>query len=608
MCGIVGYIGNRKAKSILIDGLKKLEYRGYDSAGIALYEDDNLFIKKEKGKIVNLEKSLNDKYKSNLGIAHTRWATHGKPSKNNSHPHYNKDQTIAVVHNGIIENYIEIKEWLKNEHNYEFVTETDTEVVGHLIDYYYKDNLKEAFKKTIKKLKGAFALGVISAKEPDKLFTYRKDSPLVIGIGDNEKFIASDVPAILKHTNKVIFLENNEMGILQKDKIEIFDKNNKKINKEIVTIDWTLEDAQKDGYPHFTIKEINEQPKGIQKVLDHRLNKDNEIILQGVKLDKKELENISKIYIIACGTSYHAGLIGKFLIEKYAKIPVLVEIASEFRYREPVIDENTLVIAVSQSGETIDTLKAIRQAKNKGARIMSIVNVVGSSIDRESDDVFYTWAGPEIGVASTKAYTTQLATFYLLSLFMAKKLNKIELKEYENILNNLRDIPKKIQEILDKSKDIEKIAKKYVDRKSVFFIGRGLDAEISYEASLKLKEISYINSFAIEAGELKHGTIALIEKNSLVVSLATQEYLYDKMRSNMQEVNARDGKILSVVQKGKDDIKDVSDDVLFIPNTIDALTPLLSIIPMQLLAYYVSVEKGNDVDQPRNLAKSVTVE
>lgn len=608
MCGIVGYIGNKKAKDVLIDGLKKLEYRGYDSAGIALYEEDKIFIKKEKGKIINLEKSLDNEHEATLGVAHTRWATHGKPSKINSHPHYNKDKTIAVVHNGIIENYQQIKEWLIKEDNYEFVTETDTEVIAHLIDYYYKDDLEKAFEKAIKKLKGAYALGVFSSKEPDKLFAYRKDSPLVIGIGDNEKFIASDVPAILKHTNKVMFLENNEMAILKRDELKVFDKDNKKINKEIVTIDWTLEDAQKDGYPHFTIKEINEQPKGIQKVLDHRLNKDNDIILEGVKLDKKELKNISKIYIIACGTSYHAGLVGKFLIEKYAKIPVLVEIASEFRYRDPVIDENTLVIAVSQSGETIDTLKAIRQAKNKGARIMSIVNVVGSSIDRESDDVFYTWAGPEIGVASTKAYTTQLATFYLLSLFMAKKLDKIELKEYENILDNLRKIPKKIQEILDKSKDVEKIAKKYVDKKSVFFIGRGLDAEISYEASLKLKEISYINSFAIEAGELKHGTIALIEKDSLVISLATQQYLYDKMRSNMQEVNARDGKILSVVQKGKDDIKDISDDVLFIPNTLDTLTPLLSIIPMQLLAYYVSVEKGNDVDQPRNLAKSVTVE
>ena len=607
MCGIIGYIGEKNAVPVIIEGLKKLEYRGYDSAGIAINIGKELKIEKKQGRIINLEKSLDNDLYANVGIGHTRWATHGEPSEINAHPHYNTDKSIAVIHNGIIENYTEIKKWLESE-GIEFISETDTEVIAHLVSYNYKGDLVKAVTESLKRLRGAYALGVVAKDEPDKIVAVRKDSPLVIGLGEDENFIASDVPAILKHTKKVLYLDNDDMAILTKNEVKIFNGNGDRIEKEIETIEWDMEAAEKGGYPHFTIKEINEQPEGIQKVIDRRINVDGKIVLDGINLSKNDIEKISRIYIVACGTSYHAGLVGKYVIEKFAKLPVQVEIGSEFRYKDLLIDDKTLIITVSQSGETLDTLQSLRIAKEQGARIMSIVNVVGSSIARESDDVFYTWAGPEIGVASTKAFTTQMLTFYLIALFMADKLDVIEKEEYDNIVNEIKKIPNHIQKILDNYKDIQKIADEQFNNEKIFFIGRGLDVEISYEASLKLKEISYINSQAIAAGELKHGTIALIEEGTLVVAIATQDKLYEKMLSNIKEVKARKGSILSIAKEHNDEINEISDYRLSIPNTIDILTPLLSIVPMQLFAYYVSVAKGNDVDMPRNLAKSVTVE
>jgi glucosamine--fructose-6-phosphate aminotransferase (isomerizing) len=607
MCGIIGYIGSGNAVPVIIDGLKKLEYRGYDSSGIAINVKNELVIEKKEGRIVNLENILDKDLYANIGIGHTRWATHGEPSEINAHPHYNEKKSIAVIHNGIIENYIEIKKWLI-EKNVEFVSETDTEVIAHLIGYYYKDDLVLAVKESLKKLRGAYALAVIVKDEPDKIVVVRKDSPLVIGLGKGENFIASDVPAILKYTKNVIYLDNDEMAILTKDNVDVFNKNGEEVKKNIETIEWDIEAAEKGGYPHFTIKEINEQPEGLQKVIDRRITSDGKIVLDGINLTKEDIEKISRIYIVACGTSYHAGLVGKYVIEKFAKLPVQIEVGSEFRYKDPLIDENTLIISVSQSGETLDTLQSLRIAKEQGARIMSIVNVVGSSIARESDDVFYTWAGPEIGVASTKAFTTQMLTFYLIALFMAEKLGTIEKDKYDEIVKSIKNIPSRIQSILDNSDDIKLIAEKQSNNEKIFFIGRGLDVEISYEASLKLKEISYINSQAIAAGELKHGTIALIEEGTLVVAIATQDKLYEKMISNIKEVKARKGSILSIAKSGNNEIDDISDYVIKIPDTMDILTPLLSIVPMQLFAYYVSVARGNDVDKPRNLAKSVTVE
>ncbi len=607
MCGIIGYIGEKNAVPVIIDGLKKLEYRGYDSAGIAINIGNELKIEKKQGRIINLEKSLDNDLYANVGIGHTRWATHGEPSEINAHPHYNIDKSIAVIHNGIIENYTELKKWLEGE-GIKFISETDTEVVAHLVSYYYNGDLVKAVTESLKRLRGAYALGVVAKDEPDKIVAVRKDSPLVIGLGKEENFIASDVPAILKHTKNVLYLDNDDMAILTKNEVKIFNGNGDRVERDIETIEWDMEAAEKGGYPHFTIKEINEQPEGIQKVIDRRINDDGKIVLDGINLSKDDIEKISRIYIVACGTSYHAGLVGKYVIEKFAKLPVQVEIGSEFRYKDPLIDDKTLIITVSQSGETLDTLQSLRIAKEQGARIMSIVNVVGSSIARESDDVFYTWAGPEIGVASTKAFTTQMLTFYLIALFMADKLEVIEKEKYDSIIKEIKKIPNDIQTILDNYKDIQKIADEQFNNEKIFFIGRGLDVEISYEASLKLKEISYINSQAIAAGELKHGTIALIEEGTLVVAIATQDKLYEKMLSNIKEVKARKGSILSIAKEGNNEINDISDYRLSIPNTIDILTPLLSIVPMQLFAYYVSVARGNDVDMPRNLAKSVTVE
>lgn len=609
MCGIVGYIGAKHAVPVLIEGLSKLEYRGYDSAGIAVYHDGKIEVEKAKGRLMNLEKQIeNVPYTATIGIGHTRWATHGEPSDVNAHPHTNGQQTIAVIHNGIIENYLELKKWLVAECGAEFKSETDTEVIAHLIDYYYEDDLFDAVYKAVDRMEGAYAIGVICKDEQDRLIAVRKDSPLIVGLGEEENFIASDIPALLKYTRDVLLIENDEFVELTKDGVTIYDALRQEVKRDPFKVTWDVESAEKEGYEHFTLKEIHEQPKGVRETVTRRLDAENNITLEGVNITKEDLENINKVYIVACGTAYHAGLIGRFAIQKFAGIPVECDIASEFRYRDPFIDDKTLFIAVSQSGETLDTLQSLREAKRKGARVLSVVNVVGSSVARDSDDIFYTWAGPEIGVASTKAFTTQLSAFYMIALHFGRMLGRIEEDRYQAIMKQLLDMPMYIQQVLDKEEEIQRYASEQFNNESVFFMGRGVDVDIAFESSLKLKEISYINSFAIAAGELKHGTIALLEKGTLVIALATQERLYDKMISNIKEVKARGAHVFSIAKEGDSLINEVSDEVFTIPAVMDELTPMLSVIPMQLYAYYVSLMRGNDVDKPRNLAKSVTVE
>lgn len=611
MCGIVGYIGNNQAVPVLINGLSRLEYRGYDSAGVAVYNADTkgLDVKKCKGRLKNLEEVLEQSpLTAQVGIGHTRWATHGEPSVLNAHPHLNQSGEIAVIHNGIIENYMKLKDWLIDEKGVEFKSETDTEVIAHLVATFYEGDLLDAVNKAVEKMEGAYAIGVICKDEPDKIVAVRKDSPLIVGIGEGENFLASDIPAILKYTKKVYLIENDETVLMTKDDITIFDALGQKVDRDVFEVTWDADAAEKEGYEHFTIKEINEQPTGVHATLHRRLDADDNIVLDGIKLTKEDLDNFNKIYIVACGTAYHAGLIGKYAIEKLANIPVEVDIASEFRYRDPFIDDKTLFIAVSQSGETLDTLQSLREAKRRGARILSVVNVVGSSVARDSHDVFYTWAGPEIGVASTKAFTTQLTAFYLIAMHMGRLKGTVDNAMYTTLLNNLKDMPQAIQSVLDNYEVVQQLADEQFNNESVFFMGRGVDVDIAFEASLKLKEISYINSFAIAAGELKHGTIALIEKGTLVVAYATQERIFDKMLSNIKEVKARGAHVVAIAQHGHEEIAKVADQVLWIPRTMDVLAPILSIVPMQLFAYYVSLARGNDVDKPRNLAKSVTVE
>lgn len=608
MCGIVGYLGHKKATEVLVNGLSKLEYRGYDSSGVAINTNNNLEIRKFKGRLSVLSDDLEkNPINGGLGIGHTRWATHGEPSDVNSHPHFNKDKSIAVVHNGIIENYLELKEELKKE-GYEFLSQTDTEVVAHLVDKYYAGNLLDAVYKATEKLKGAYALGVICKDNDKELVAVRKDSPLIVGLGEDENFVASDIPAILNYTKKVYFLENNEFVHIVDNNVTVLDINKNVVKKTVNEITWDVESASKGGYEHFMLKEINEQPNGIKETLIRRLDDNNNIKLEDIKITKDELEKINKVYIIACGTAYNAGLIGKYAFEKFAKIPVICDIASEFRYSNPFVDENTLVILASQSGETADTLASLRYAKENGARIMSITNVVGSSIARESDDVFYTWAGPEVAVASTKAYTTQLTAFYMIALDFAIKKGTITKECYYEIIDKLKYIPEKVQNILDNSEAIKNIAKKLTSSKDIFYLGRGLDYSIAIEASLKIKEISYVHAEAFAAGELKHGTIALIEKGVPVISILTQDDLFEKMVSNMEEVRARGAYVIAIAKEGNKEVEKVSDDVIYIPKIDDKISGILSVVPLQLLAYYVADLKGCDVDKPRNLAKSVTVE
>ena len=611
MCGIVGYTGRDNARDIIIDGLKKLEYRGYDSAGIALLMDGKINIKKHVGGIENLENLIaGQNLYSHTGIGHTRWATHGAPSDINAHPHASEDGRVAIVHNGIIENYVELKEELISEYGMHFKSETDTEVVAHLIGLYMRESdcLEDAVYKAMGRMRGAYAIVAISADDPDKLVAVRKDAPLIAGLGKGSNFIASDIPALLKYVKEIYLIENGEMVVVTPDSVKIFDENRNPVKREVFHVTWDVDAAEKEGYEHFMLKEIFEQPKGISETINRRLDENGMIKLDGISLTREELDRFSKIYIVACGTAYHAGLVGKTIIEKFAKIPVEVDVASEFRYRDPLVDENTLFIAISQSGETLDTLAALREAKRKGARILSVVNVVGSSVARESDDVFYTWAGPEIAVASTKAYTTQLTCMYLLGLYMGLERGTITKEFYRKFIRELSEIPKKLEGYLKKTGEIEALAKILYNRDQVFFIGRGLDSSIAYEGSLKLKEISYINSFAIAAGELKHGTIALMEPGTLVLALATQDFLYEKMISNIQEIKARGAHVLSIAKDGNRAIETQSNEAIYIPPCRDELTPLLSVVTLQLFSYFVAKERGCNIDKPKNLAKSVTVE
>ena len=609
MCGIVGYFGKSDAVQIILEGLEKLEYRGYDSSGIAIIENGKLSTRKLAGRLSKLKTSLEKNHIcGTVGVGHTRWATHGTPSDINAHPHVNEKETIAVVHNGIIENYMPLKKELI-EKGYKFNSDTDTEVVVHLIDMYYDGDLLQAVFKTVERLKGAYALGVVSSLAPDELIAVRYESPLVLGIGDDELFVASDIPAILKRTRNVVYLENNDVVRLSNDGYEIYDKKRNKIDREIKTIEWDVEAATKEGFDHFMIKEIYQQPKAISDTLYRRLDDNGDIYLENIKIDKETIDSINKIYIVACGTAYHAGLVGKYAMEKFLKIPVIADIASEFRYNDNLIDDKTLVIIVSQSGETADTLAALREAKRKGARILSITNVVGSSVARESDDLFYTWAGPEIAVASTKAYTTQLVAFYILALYFGRLKGTLEKVVYEEILEELKNISNKVNKAIENGAvEAKNIAEKIKTKHSMFYIGRSLDYYTAMEGALKLKEISYIHTEALAAGELKHGTIALIEEDTPVLAIATQKNLYEKMVSNIKELKARKAYVIGITREKNKDLESICDKVIYLEESFDIFMPLLTVILPQLIAYYTAIARGNDVDKPRNLAKSVTVE
>ena len=608
MCGIVGYVGNKNATDFLIEGLSKLEYRGYDSAGIAVINNGEVEIVKHKGRLANLSRELeNNPAEGTIGIGHTRWATHGEPSDINSHPHQASKGDITVVHNGIIENYAELTKFLK-EQGYEFKSATDTEVIPNLIHYYYNGDLFEAVAKTIERLEGSYALGVICGNEPDKIVAVRKDSPLIVGLGDNEKFIASDIPAVLSYTRDVYLLEDKEYVLVTRDGVKVLTATGEEINKEIYKVTWNEDSAEKGGYEDFMLKEIYEQPKAVRDTLAGKIALGKEITLDNVKFTKEELENFDRVYIVACGTAYHAGLVGKTVIEKMAKIPVEVDVASEFRYKEPLITEKTLIIVVSQSGETADTLAVLRDGKKQGARVLAITNVVGSSVSREAHDVIYTLAGPEIAVASTKAYVTQLVAFYILGLYFASLKETVSEEYVEEIKKELLAIPEKIEAVLENQEGVKKYAAENYEQRDIYFLGRGVDYAVALEGSLKLKEISYIHCDAYAGGELKHGPIALIDKGTAVITLLTQEALKDKMISNVREVSTRGGNIFAIANQGDEIAKTVAEEVVYIPKTVDLLTPLVSVVPLQLLSYYVAKNKGCDVDKPRNLAKSVTVE
>ncbi|MBU3089055.1 glutamine--fructose-6-phosphate transaminase (isomerizing) [Clostridium gasigenes] len=608
MCGIVGYVGNREASPILVEGLSKLEYRGYDSAGVAIIENGDLTVKRCKGRLKNLENNLEkEPVKGTIGIGHTRWATHGEPSDSNSHPHSNAEGTISVVHNGIIENYIKLREWLGSK-GYKFYSETDTEVIPNLIDYYYKGDLFEALTKAITKMEGSYAIGVICKNEPDKLIAVRKDSPLIVGLGKDEFFIASDIPAVLEYTREVYLLEDKEFVIITNDGVTLKTEDGEVIDKEIFHVTWDIDAAEKGGFEDFMLKEVYEQPKAIRDTLTSRIAGDAKVSLENIKFTKEELDKFDRVFIVACGTAYHAGLVGKTVIENLAKIPVEVDIASEFRYRQPLITKNSLLIVISQSGETADTLAVLRDSKKLGATVLAVTNVVGSSVSREAHHVLYTWAGPEIAVASTKAYETQLIAMYILGLYFGEVKETISKEESSIIKEEIANLPSKVEMILTQKEELQKFAAKNYMDKDVFFLGRGLDYAIALEGSLKLKEISYIHSEAYAGGELKHGPIALIEKGTVVIALLTQDKLKDKMISNIREVITRGAKVLAIANEGDKDIEGVVDGVIYIPNTNPILTPVLSVVPLQLIAYYMAKEKGCDVDKPRNLAKSVTVE
>lgn len=609
MCGIVGYIGARRAVPVLLEGLKKLEYRGYDSAGVAVIEKGKLYLNRSVGKLHMLEGKINgDDHQAQVGIGHTRWATHGRPSDSNSHPHTDCTGKIAVVHNGIIENYLELKEWLENK-GHVFKSETDTEVLPHLVEHFYQGDLLSAVEKMVSRLRGSYAAVVLSEDHPDTLMAARKDNPLIIGVGEGEYFFASDIPAIINYTRKIIVLADGEIAVLKRDGMQVY-KDGMTVEKKIETITWDTKAAEKSGYPHFMIKEINEQPRALRDTLTGRIAPDySGVELKEVNLTPEEIKKIKKIAIVACGTAYHAGIVGKYVMEKMLRIPVEVDIASEFRYRNPLIDQDTLTVIISQSGETADTLAALREAKNRGSRVVAITNVVGSSIAREADDVIYTWAGPEIAVASTKAYITQLIGVYMLTMYLGKGLGVIPKAEMESILHHLYRLPNQAQEILDNlSEQLNVMAEVFNKWEDSFFIGRGLDYAVALEGSLKLKEISYVHAEAYAAGELKHGTLALIVEDVPVLALCTQPDVFEKTVSNIKEIKARGAHVVGVAFEGNTELKKSVDQVIYLPETLPLLAPVLTVVPLQMLAYYASIHRGCDVDQPRNLAKSVTVE
>lgn len=607
MCGIIGYIGEKQAYPILIDGLSKLEYRGYDSAGIALLDEDQLEIVKSVGRLRKLEEKIGEQVPfGTMGIGHTRWATHGRPCDQNAHPHSDCTGEYVVIHNGIIENYHSLREWLRAE-GHIFRSETDTEVLSHLVEQYFRGDLKEAVRQVMEKVSGSYALVVMSERDPHRLICARKDSPLVIGLGEGENFIASDIPALLKYTRKTIILEDGELAEVSRDDV-IVENHGKLLTKEVFYVEWDVVAAEKDGYEHFMLKEIHEQPKAIRDTLRSRITADGLVNLAELNLAEDEIWQLRKVVMVACGTAYHAGLVGKYVFEKLLRLPVEVDVASEFRYRNPLLGEDTLVVVISQSGETADTLAAMRLAKEKGSPVVAITNVVGSTVSREAGRVIYTWAGPEIAVASTKAYITQLIVLYLFALQIGQTAGLIPEVEIVAMTAALKKLPMDVAGIIAKEEIIKKFAERIKDWEDTFFIGRGLDYAVALEGSLKLKEISYIHAEAYPAGELKHGTLALITENIPVIALATQPELYEKMWSNIKEVKARDAYVLAIVNEGDNETGKEVDDVFEIPATNLLFSPVLTVIPLQLLSYYASVMRGCDVDKPRNLAKSVTVE
>ena len=609
MCGIVGYIGGQQAAPVLLDGLARLEYRGYDSAGVAVYSGGTLKVAKAKGRLQVLSDMLQGgtAVQGQVGIGHTRWATHGAPSDVNSHPHVSRSGKIAVVHNGIIENYAALKQFLISQ-GVPFTSETDTEVVAQLIEYFYHGDLLQAVGRVLHRIEGAYALGILCADTPDQLIAVRRDSPLILGVGEGENFLASDVTAILKHTREVIYMDDGEVAVLTREGIRCYNHFLQPVDKEVSHVDWEIDAAEKGGYEHFMFKEIMEQPEALRRAVFPRI-KDGQVYLEDFGLTDDYIREIRKIYIVACGSSYHVGMVGKYNLERLLRRPVEVSLASEFRYRDPIVDERTLVLVISQSGETLDTMAALREAKRLGGKILSIVNVVGSSIARESDVVLYTWAGPEIAVATTKAYTTQLAVLDLLGLYFAQRLGTVGKEAYDAILQELLLLPAKMEQVLEKREDIQYYASQYFNHSSVFYIGRNLDYALGLEGSLKLKEISYIHSEAYASGELKHGTISLIEDGTLVVALATYGQLFDKAMSNVVEVKSRGADVLALTTEDhREKMEEVANGLITIPETHPMLLPSLGVVPLQLFAYYVALQRGCDIDKPRNLAKSVTVE
>ena len=611
MCGIVGYIGREQAAPILLEELSRLEYRGYDSAGVAVFDGQtgSLAVRKAKGRLQVLSDQLHGgaDLDSTAGVGHTRWATHGAPSDVNSHPQVSRSGKIAVVHNGIIENYAELKAFLMNQ-GVSFTSETDTEVVAQLIEYFYDGDLLQAVGRVLHRIQGAYALGILCADCPDQIIAVRKDSPLILGYGEGCNFIASDVTAILRHTRRVGYMEDGELAVLTREGVQCYNHLMQPIEKEIVTVDWEIDAAEKGGYEHFMFKEIMEQPEALRRCLSPRI-REGEAVFEDFSLSKDFLQNMRRIYIVACGSSYHVGMVGKYHLERLTRIPVEVALGSEFRYMDPIVDEHTLVIVISQSGETLDTMAALREARRLGGHILSIVNVVGSSIARESDQVLYTWAGPEIAVATTKAYTTQLALLSLLALWLGKRLGTVPEKDCREMVAAFRELPGKMEEVLSHRDDIQYFASQYFNHDSIFFMGRNLDYALGLEGSLKLKEISYIHSEAYASGELKHGTISLIEDGTLVVALGTYGKLFAKAMSNVVEVKSRGASVLALTTyPHQEEMARTADVVMTIPDIHTLLLPILGVVPLQLFAYYVALMRGCDIDKPRNLAKSVTVE